>query len=445
MMLHHNKEYNVISLFSGAGGMSLGFANAGIKPAFAADIDLDACSTYEKNLGVASFNCDISNSDFASKIILFSTTTPLALIGGPPCQGFSSAGSKNGSDKRNELIFNYLNIVSTLKPRWFLFENVEGILTSNGGKSLYDLVCQFIKIGYRLRLKKFNFAAFGIPQARKRVILMGNSIGMDFDFPSQTHSFNSGKHKSYSRHSKAPSFDEAVAGLGHTTENLHSLSEYSAVEPLNDYDHLMRAGNTKAGVTLHCAWVNDKKVDIYTKLPSGKTMKDLPPEYWHESYKRRANRRVKDGTPTEKRGGAPSGIKRLIGNLNSLTITSAATREFIHPRENRPLTLREAARLQSFPDRFEFSGGTTSISRQIGNAFPPIVAQIFAEHIIELDGKVGSDSLHRSGRKFGAGLIGFGLTEAGGMSPALMKSNALLEQLCNVRFPLPFEDRVFSA
>jgi DNA (cytosine-5)-methyltransferase 1 len=154
-------------------------------------------------------------------------------------------------------------------------------------------------------------------------------------------------------------------------------------------------------------------------------MRDLPPEFWHDSYRRRAFRRVADGTPTEKRGGAPSGIKRLRGDLNSLTITSASTREFIHPVQDRPLTLREAARLQSFPDGYDFYGTPPSVAKQIGNAVPPKAAQMLASHLLELEDSFGSTR-----RGVGGELLGFHLTSGSGMSPALARTDAALRAMC---------------
>jgi DNA (cytosine-5)-methyltransferase 1 len=133
-----------------------------------------------------------------------------------------------------------------------------------------------------------------------------------------------------------------------------------------------------------------------------------------------------DGIPTERRGGAPAGIKRLFGNLNALTVTSAAPREFIHPYEDRPLTLREAARLQSFPDCYKFVGNTASIAQQIGNAFPPMVAEIFAKHLLLLDGQSKTDQSIAC-EKANGGLIGYRLTDGNGMSPALAYTDALLK------------------
>jgi DNA (cytosine-5)-methyltransferase 1 len=160
-------------------------------------------------------------------------------------------------------------------------------------------------------------------------------------------------------------------------------------------------------------------------------MKDLPQDLQHASFRRRANRRVSDGIPTEKRGGAPAGYKRLHGELNALTITSAAPHEFIHPIYNRTLTLRECARLQSFPDDFNFNGKANSIAKQIGNAIPPLVAKIIAESILKEDGMAGAD-IGKNGSN-ALGLIGFCLTNSEGMSPALMRTATALQEIMSVK------------
>ncbi|HMN37306.1 MAG TPA: DNA cytosine methyltransferase [Hyphomicrobium sp.] len=419
---------SVVALFSGAGGLSLGFAQAGAPPKVAAEIDPDACETYRTNLAADIWETDLSQPNRKLNARLAQLERPLALVGGPPCQGFSSAGIKNGSDPRNRLIFNYLAILEQLKPRWFLFENVEGLLTSSGGTSLADLVRQFIRLGYRIRLEKVNFASFGLPQARKRVIIVGNNLGLDFTLPPATHSFHAGKHKSGRGLPSAPSLELALAGLGRAASAKGASVSYMSQAPSSYYDELMRIGNTANNVTLHYSLTRSKDREIIRHLKPGQTMKDLPEHLWHDSFKRRANRRVMDGTPTEKRGGAPSGIKRLVANYNSLTITSAATREFVHPSEDRNLTLREAARLQSFPDYFQFSGNASSIAKQIGNAFPPLAASKIAHHLVQLDGMFGGTSANKYGRACG-GLIGYALTDSIGMSPALKATKALLDEI----------------
>ncbi len=436
-----NASDAVIALFCGAGGMSLGFSQAGLCPQISADIDLDACSTYEANIGNEAFNVDLSKPTGLFNKALEEHKNAFALIGGPPCQGFTSAGLKDGSDRRNLLIFNYFSIVERVRPRWFLFENVEGLLTSNGGHGVVDLVAEFIRIGYRTRLEKVNFASFGLPQARKRVILVGNRLGLDFELPAARFSFNAGKHKCGGVLPPAPTLDEAIAGLGAPIKAISKTTPYATVRPASEYDAFMRIGNSQGKVSLHAASVPSRLIPLLSTLRPGETMKDLPEEYWHESYKRRAFRRVADGTPTENRGGAPSGVKRLIGELNSLTITSAATREFIHPHEDRPLTLREAARLQSFPDKYEFSGAGMSIARQIGNAFPPMVARVFAEHLASLDGVFGSGRVFYGDQAQGA-LIGYRLTDSSGMSPALTHTEALLESIRTEQREFSFESNL---
>jgi DNA (cytosine-5)-methyltransferase 1 len=417
----------VVSLFSGAGGLSLGFSQAGCAPAFGAEINADACKTYNANLESECHKVDLANFNSPFKSLLSDTRTRdvFAVIGGPPCQGFSTAGMRSATDPRNQLIFSYLEIVERLRPRWFLFENVEGLLTSNNGESVSSLVKSFLSLGYWVRLEKVNFAAYGLPQARKRVLIVGNRIGCQFSFPTPTHSYSAGKHKAVNHLPKAPDVSLALAGLGSTGTGLRP---YAQTRPDSDYDELMRVGNLTGGVTLHHWRASESDVHRFSRLQPGQTMRDLPEELWHDSFKRRAYRRVMDGTATERRGGAPSGYKRLQRNLNALTITSAATRELIHYSEDRPLTLREAARLQSFPDIFSFAGNQGSIAQQIGNAFPPLAARLFANTLMELDGNAGS-STQGSWTDTHPALIGYRLTEATGMSPALANTERLLSAL----------------
>ncbi|EHN8902921.1 DNA cytosine methyltransferase [Enterobacter asburiae] len=419
---------NVISLFAGAGGFSYGFTMSGLKPLFGAEINKDACATYEENIKSTCHKIDLSEIEPRVIKNLLGGQSPFAIIGGPPCQGFSSAGVRNPEDPRNALIFNYLNIVEEVSPRWFIFENVEGILTSGSSYDLPMLVEEFIKIGYFVRVEKINLAGYGLPQTRKRVFIIGNKMGLDFDFPSQKFSFNSGKAKSKSDLPFAPSLIDAISGLGVASNIKGGMVPYPQSFAVNQYDELMRLGNVKECVSLHYDLTNPEDAFRHSMLKAGQTMKDLPPEYWHSSYKKRANRRVSDGMPSEKRGGAPAGIKRLHKELQCLTITGAASREFIHPVFDRPLTMRECARVQSFPDTYEFTGNSLSIIQQIGNAVPPTAASIFAEHLKKLDGIIGAGN---SNARFLSRpkLLGYNLTDATGMSPALKKTDGFLSQL----------------
>ncbi len=426
--MHSNSSPAVLSLFSGAGGFSYGFKLAGFDLLGGAEIDRDACESYSRNLGSPCHNVDLSTTGPEFFFDLADGRSPFAIIGGPPCQGFSTAGPRRADDPRNQLIFNYFRIVEKLQPRWFLFENVEGLLTSGLGEAVVSLVSEFVKIGYSVRVQKVNFAGYGVPQTRKRVLIIGNRLGLNFEFPGETHSFESGKSHKRNGRPFAPSFDDATAGLG-TPAAARDLSvEYASAPIAGSFDEVMRGSSPSRVVSLHFDTTVADDAHRFGLLQPGQTMKDLPEAMWHDSFRRRAFRRVMDGTPTEKRGGAPSGIKRLHGNLNSLTITGAAMREFIHPHQNRPLTLRECARLQSFPDHYYFAGNAAAIAQQIGNAVPPLAAKVLASHVMGLDAEFCRSNF-ASRVSVSPRLLGFVLTEASAMSPALGETHRKLTGL----------------
>ncbi|MDP2879910.1 MAG: DNA cytosine methyltransferase [Sulfuricella sp.] len=428
MLSARSQSDSVLSLFSGAGGFSYGFASAGLPPICGAEIDKDACATYEENIGSTCHNVDLSAVEPSFFRDVLGPKELFAVIGGPPCQGFSTAGARDAQDPRNRLIFNYLRIVAEARPRWFIFENVEGLLTSDHGTAVFSLVRAFLGLGYSVRIHKTNLAAYGVPQTRKRVLIIGNRLGVDFSLPSEMYSYDSGKSKKRSSKPFAPTLDQALDGLGVAARSRSATVPYSAAEAVNSFDQLMRVDNNSGGVTEHFHSTDTKDEERCALLKPGQTMKDLPEEYWHDSFKRRAFRRVMDGTPSEKRGGAPSGIKRLHGDLQSLTITGAAPREFIHPHEHRPLTIRECARIQTFPDQYRFHGNAASVTQQIGNAVPPLAAAAIARHLQALDGAFGSD-IQPPSHRLEPRLLGFVLTEATGMSEALQKTELMLNSL----------------
>lgn len=428
MVATRSQSDSVLSLFSGAGGFSYGFARAGLPPICGVEIDKDACATYETNLRSPCRNLDLSIVEPGFLKSMLGPKEPFAVIGGPPCQGFSTAGARDGQDPRNRLIFNYLRIVAELRPRWFIFENVEGLLTSGSGEAVFTLVREFLGLGYSVRVEKANLAAYGVPQTRKRVLIIGNRLGLDFALPDESHSYDSGKSRKRGSMPFAPTLDQAIDGLGAPSRSRSTQVPYAFADAANGFDQSMREGNGGAAVAEHFHATDSDDEERFRLLKPGQSMKDLPEEHWHESFRRRAFRRVMDGTPTEKRGGAPSGVKRLHGNLQCLTITGAATREFIHPREHRTLTIRECARLQSFPDRYRFIGNAASVTQQIGNAVPPLAAAVIAKHLMALDGANGADVAGPSCRPEPR-LLGFLLTEADGMSDALRRTERLLNSL----------------
>lgn len=379
-----NCELTFIDLFAGTGGLGLGFKRAGFTPLAAYDNWEPAVQSYRLNLGDPIHKIPIDAE--------IDAPAAAVITGGPPCQGFSSAGMRRPNDARNTLVGEFSRLIARLKPRAFVFENVEGFLTSADGLFVFELLEPLIEAGYRLHLRKINAANYGIPQHRKRVVAIGG-LGWDPILPEPTHAaFGApGAHHGNGRalRRRTPTLGEALSVLPPASETPHATIA----------DHTFRA------------LANDDLQRAQLLLP-GQWMRDLPEELWHESYKRRAFRRVKDGTPTEKRGGAPAGIRRLRADEPSKAITGGALRDFLHPTEHRPLTIRECAILQTFPLDFKFWGNDAEKIQLIGNAVPPLLAEVIARSLKDA-------LLNPRPAKNGGALLSFEPTCSSGMSPAL--------------------------
>lgn len=385
-------KFTFIDLFAGAGGMSLGFRRAGFTPVAAYDNWDSAVRSYTINHGEHIHNVSISAEIEAPFVTV--------VVGGPPCQGFSSAGLRRPTDARNTLVGEFSRLIARLKPAAFVFENVEGFLTSADGLFVFELLEPLIAAGYRMHLRKVNAANYGVPQHRKRVVGIGG-LGWDPIFPHPTHAAFG-----------APGANRAN---GCALPPTPTLGETLALLPLatqtpNDRvtDHLYRilSGDDlqRAGMLLPGQW-----------------MRDLPEAMWHDSYKRRAFRRVMDGTPSEKRGGAPAGIRRLRADQPSKAITGGALRDFLHPTEHRPLTIRECAVLQTFPVDFQFCGSESERIQLIGNAVPPVFAEVIAASLYR-------DLLAAKPVKTTGALLSFEPTGASAMSPVLERVTRRVEE-----------------
>lgn len=376
------KKPSVIDFFCGAGGLSLGFRAAGFELVWAADSNDAAVRTYRENLG-AHVVCQPIRED-----IEIPNATVIA--GGPPCQGFSSAGMRRPGDRRNTLVACFARIVARTRPLAFVFENVEGFLTAESGKRVLELLIPLVAAGYRIHVRKVNAAHYGVPQHRKRVIAIGG-LGWEPFFPEPTHSAHGAPGASLVGKClpPTPTLEEALAGL----------APPCAKEPGSPPGHFYQP---LVGIDLERA----------RALRPGQTMRDLPEGLWHESYRRRAYRRVRDGTPTENRGGAPAGVRRLLPDMPSKAITGGALSEFLHPFEDRNLTLRECARIQTFPDDFIFRGTCAERAQLIANAVPPTLATVLARRL-EAD-LPAAQTRSRRGK-----LLSFVPTLSNGMSPIL--------------------------
>lgn len=403
MQVAHNDSihYKAVSLFAGAGGCSLGFQQYGVEILAAFDICKEAVETYNYNF--LSKKCqieDLASCDFniiREKLGLKKGELDI-VIGGPPCQGFTTAGRRSEDDARNRLLANYVSALKEFYPRWFMMENVEGILTTTNGSFIVDCIRGMISLGYSVCMKKVYMHEFGIPQRRKRVIIVGNREGKSFDFPK-------------------PLIQASGRLYKNGTKTLRdAISDIESID-IAEINHVRKE---ETGVQM-------ERIKL---LKEGQTMKDLPKELQHKSFAKRAARRVCDGKPSEKRGGSPSGLKRLIYDEPSLTITGSATSEFVHPTQDRMLTVRECARIQTFPDEFKFFGTDSQQLQQIGNAIPPVFANLMAEQIFKYD-MMESKSLPQ-------GLIWYDVTKSNAMSPALAFTCHQLDNLL-VNNPLLFQ------
>lgn len=381
----------VADLFCGAGGLSYGFERAGFRVSFAGDCNSAALKTYRANFAHSPSLVDLSE--------LAEIPHATVVVGGPPCQGFSSAGARRVGDHRNSLVSSFAETIVRLRPTAFVFENVEGFLTGEGGARILDLLGPLLRQGYRIHMRKVNAANYGVPQHRKRVVAIGG-LGWNPTFPHPTHTaIGAPGALLASRYSTpTPTMIEAISGLGCPSIGPPGIPQGHFYRPL-------------AGVDLERA----------KSLKPGETMRDLPEELHHESYKRRANRRVMDGTPSERRGGAPAGVRRLRPDEPSKSITGGARSEFLHPLEDRNLTIRECARLQTFPDDFIFFGTAAEQIQLIGNAVPPLFAYQIAQSLAQ-DLREAKEAHHKGA------LLSFIPSLSNGASPILRSVVELVER-----------------
>ena len=396
-----------IDLFAGAGGLMLGLQWAGIDTLMANDHWSPAVDTLRRNFGGVRVSPeDIRELSAADVRALTGGVTPLLVTGGPPCQGFTSAGARRASDHRNTLVGEFARMVAELQPRWFLFENVEGFLTMSEGAFVVDLLDGVLDAGYQVRLRKVNVANYGVPQLRKRVIAIG-ALGADPGFPGPSH--------------------HAFGAPGAEMECTMALPDTPTVADALDRMDAPASGVDDEVIQGHLAQrVSESDARRFRLLQQGQTMRDLPSGLQHRSYAKRANRRVADGMPTERRGGAPAGVRRLRADEPSKAITSAAIREFLHPLEDRCLTLRECARLQGFPDCFEFAGNRSEQATLVGNAIPPTFGEVLGRWIAGRTGSLPSDSDNSSR------LLEFHVSNGTGTSPIL---RSVIERM-NARYQI---------
>lgn len=335
----------VIDLFCGCGGLSLGFEQAGYDVLLAIDAWQDAIDTYQYNREDSHTLCaDLTNLhpiDVTSKI---GDTNVDVIIGGPPCQGFSVAGKRIIDDVRNILYKNFVSFVEFFKPKAFVMENVPNILSIGGGVVKDAILKDFEAIGYTIAYKVLMASDYGVPQNRRRAVFVGLLNGETFAFPKPN------------GEAKVTAF-EALSDL--TEESITDGADYP-IEPQSAYQRLMRKNSTKVfnhEITSH----NQQTQDIISMVPDGGNYKDLPE---HLQGIRKVH----------------IAWTRLNSKRPSFTI-DCGHRHHFHYKWNRVPTVRECARIQSFPDDFIFCKSRTSQYKQVGNAVPPLLAYALSSQL----------------------------------------------------------------
>lgn len=375
----------IFDLFCGTGGFSKGFEkarNANYKVIFGLDILKPSVKTFTLNhkdaIGLSEDIRKVRKKDISEKLKISEDDIDL-IIGGPPCQGFSSIRpfrSTNDDDPRNTLFEEFVSFVNYFRPKVFVMENVVGLATHKNGETIEMIQHCFDTIKYETDWKILNATHFGVPQKRERLILLGIQKGGRLSFPRPTHYYNGAtigvKNKSKHLLPEKPNLVNSIELPRAYTVNdaISDLPEIVSGEecdhytknPHNDYQKERRNGNSS--LELHIATNHSKKMLEIIKY-SGKNINSIPKHLITSGFS--------------------SCYSRLNGNEPAVTVTvnfvHPASNRCIHPKFDRALTPREGARLQSFDDDFVFYGSRSQIVKQIGNAVPPLLGRAIAEEL----------------------------------------------------------------
>lgn len=383
------RPLRAIDLFCGAGGLSQGFIEAGYELKYALDHDKESVETYQLNHPDVKAECISITERTPAEIADLSGGEIDVVIGGPSCQSFSTAGRKNGwvrkGDPRNDLWKKMLTIVEELQPKAFLLENVPGMAYWKQGEFGAEVLDEFEKLKYTVTKQILLAADYGVPQRRRRLFLVGvrNDVSGDarFEFPAQTHM--GGWRRDYLERWEAKRKEQGLLRHVRTWEAIGDLPEatpdgvVSAVPDqgrLTPFSRRMRRRRRTGTITGHAPFpIGNDHLALIQHVPQGGTWRDIPRHLLPDRY--RGMRRT-DSTNL---------IGRLDPALPAYTVTTQFNNVtagcFTHPYFDRALTAREAARLQTFPDTYTFTGGPTSVCEQIGNAVPPLLAHVLASAI----------------------------------------------------------------
>lgn len=351
-------KYNIIDLFAGVGGLSYGFSKL-------SEFNIIAANEIEKDISIAytlnhpevkMLNCDINDLTKEKLEEVLGNEKVDIVVGGPPCQSYSTLGKRKMDDRAN-LFKQYKRILQILQPRAFVFENVVGILSMDKGRLFKQVQAEFEELGYSLKHKVLNAVDYGVPQLRERVILVGIKGENHYEYPAPTHGEGL---KPY------VTLKDAIGDLP-VLKSGESSTDYSR-NSSNEFLRFVRAGG-EVILSEHIAPKNGEHlIRIMETLQDGQSKNDLPEEIRPKS-------------------GYGNTYAKLWWERPSTTITRnfacPSSSRCIHPRDSRAMSIREGARLQSFPDDYKFYGSDGMKRLEIGNAVPPLLSMAIAKQMLE--------------------------------------------------------------
>ena len=332
----------IIDLFCGIGGLSLGFEQAGFDVISAIDMWEDAVITYNHNRKQKVAKVEtVEHFNDNELLSIINKEHITGIIGGPPCQGFSTVGRREIDDPRNKMYLEFYKAVKLASPDFFVIENVKGMLTLNKGAFVKDLLARFGEkgLGYTINYQLLNAADYGIPQNRYRVFYVGVK-GKKFEFP--------------------PIFNYMLTAKDGISDLEQSTNDRYGTEPQNEFQKKMR-GTCTHPINQDYTSHTEQTISIISQIPDGGNIRSLPREFWQVRKYNKAFERM--------------------GTFKPSNTIDTGHRNYFHYSEPRIPTVRESARLQSFPDDFEIIGTRGSQYKQVGNAVPPMLANIIAEKI----------------------------------------------------------------
>lgn len=359
-------SHTAIDLFCGAGGLSAGLEWAGFQVLAGNDLFEAAGETFSNTHKGASFlNCPIQDVtiDKLKKVTGLAKGELSVLVGGPPCQAYSVYNHQRGMhDERSTLFREYLRIVEGMRPEWFVMENVTGIFSVGGGSALKAIQQEMGALGYRFEFKTLKAEEYGVPQERRRVVFIGNRIGAEIRHPEPTHG-----------EGRLPlvTIRDAIGDLPflENGEDIGRMQYGSG--PQSEFQRMMR-GDQQTVANHSAPRLGAMNVARMAHIPPGGSWRDIPFDLLPAGMKR-----AKRSDHTKRYG-------RMTWEGQSCTILTKCDIHwgaYLHPDQNRAISVREAARLQSFPDWFEFSGSRTDQYIQVGNAVPPLLGKAIGDTV----------------------------------------------------------------